>query len=359
LIQQAFRIRGISSLNVSISNLRMVEDGDGFVLLGQWEGQGLAQARREVADVLGQLPDESEALDMLLGIKDSVARWADALREEPNIQNSYRFETLEWQGLTFLRLLGMSQFGEPDVLVEVEPDIEESQVIELLGDIGRYRLQSARGLGPGEAIPFGYWLLSIASEGLYPNFPTRPTAEDFASNYAVVEREGLTFRPPNFLIEAKDPERIGEDDWVVGASQALRVLAVQRATHERLGKMLGCDTPPCHPAFSGDPVVLCSRASGNDEFFGLRMPLGADGESGWQFGCHDPDHAHDETTMVFGVLSQLTLSDPRIIQYLALPTGWSFSKEADGFWVNGPGDERSFKDEGSDSRLPWCRVENL
>jgi hypothetical protein len=359
LIQQAFRISGISSLNVSNANLRVVEDGEGFVLVGQWEGHSLSQARCEVADVFSQLPSEAEAVDMLLGITDSVPRWLGVLREEPNIENSYRFETLEWQELTFLRLLGTSQFGEPDVLVEVESDIKESQVIELLGDIGRYRLLSERGLAPGEAIPFGYWLLSVASEGLYPNFPPRPIAVELALNYTVAEREGLLFKPPNFLIEAKDSERLGEDDWVVGASQALRILAVQRATHKRLGEMLGCEAPACHPAFSGDPVVLCSQASGSDEFFGLRMPLGGEGESGWQFGCHDPEHTHDETTMAFGVLSQLTLSDPRIIQYLALPIGWSFSKEEDGYWINGPGDERSFKDEGSDPGLPWCRVENL
>ena len=102
--------------------------------------------------------------------------------------------------------------------------------------------------------------------------------------------------------------------------------------------------------------MLCSRVVSSEEFFGFRMSLGTEGESGWQFGCHESDHEHDQTAMVFGTLSQLTAREPRVLQYLGLPVGWSVSREADGFWVNPPDEQRSFKDEGSAEHEPWCRV---
>ena len=102
--------------------------------------------------------------------------------------------------------------------------------------------------------------------------------------------------------------------------------------------------------------MLCSRVTSSEDFFGHRMPLGPGGTSGWQFGCHDPDHIHDHTTMAFGVAAQVALAEIGIIQYLGLPVGWSVSREKDGFWVNAPGDERSYKDEGSADHEPWCRI---
>jgi len=358
MIQQAFRIIGSADLDPTGTMLRVGEEtttGDAFIV-GSWDDEGLLEARLEVAHVLGQLDGEREVLDLLTGVRESAAEAVTRLRSMPTPSTCFRFETMEWQGLSFVRLVGLAQFGEPDILVEYESDIRSEQVLELMGNLGHYRIASGRPLLPGEAIPLGYWLLSIASDGIYPDFPVLPHAAELAEGYATAMKVGLTIPAPNFVIEAKDPQRIGDDDWIVGASKALRVIAVQRETHERLAEICGCDVPVGDAAFSGDPVMLCSRVTSSDDFFGHRMSLGDDGASGWQFGCHQEDHLHDETTMAFGVLSQVSLTDMRIIQYLALPTGWSFSKEKDGFWVNAPGDERSFKDEGSADGQPWCRM---
>ncbi len=358
MIQQAFRIIGDTDLDPSGTKLRVgveTDTGDGLVV-GTWSDVSLADARAEVAHILSQLDSDREVVDLLTGVRESVADAVFRLRSRPTPSSCFRFESMEWQELSFVRLVGMAQFGEPDILVEYEGDIRSDQVLELMGNLGHYRIMSGRSLTPGEVIPLGYWLLSIASDGIYPDFPVLPLTPELAHGYGTALKVGLEIPQPNFVIEAKDPQRIGEDDWIVGASKALRVIETQRNAHERLAEICGCDVPAGDAAFSGDPVMLCSRVTSSDDFFGHRMSLGEDGSSGWQFGCHQEDHRHDQTTMAFGVLSQVALTDPRIIQYLALPVDWSFSKEKDGFWVNAPGDERSYKDEGSADVEPWCRM---
>jgi hypothetical protein len=57
--------------------------------------------------------------------------------------------------------------------------------------------------------------------------------------------------------------------------------------------------------------------------------------------------------MVFGSLSQLALRDPSLIQYLALPTGWAFAKDQDGYWFQPPDDDRNYQDMGHEASAPW------
>ena len=263
MIQQAFRVFGDGAQLEGRSELSVVHDssmGD-TLLTGQWAHEPLESARRIAASMLEELQEDTEVLDLLTGIREPAEQAVRRLTSPVSVATCFRFASTTFQGLRFLRLVGLAQFGEPDLLVEVEDDIREEQVLELMGHLGHYRLTSNRPLSPGEAIPYGYWLLSVASERLYETFPRLPAAEELAQSYQLAIDRGLVLPPPNVLIEAKDPQRIGEDDWIVGASQALRVLDLQRDAHERIAAICEVDIPFCEPAFSQEPVMLCSRVT--------------------------------------------------------------------------------------------------
>lgn len=353
MIYQCFAIQGVETPPAAGGSLALTATPDGHILSGTWPEGSLAEARAEVHQFLKELPAETKLWDLLSGHEQGLSEGLERLSGGLRPGSVFTFHQLQFQGLAFLQISGFAQFGECDVLLEYDDAELEGDAHELLHHLARYRIVADKGLDPGDPIPYGYWLLSLASTGLYPTYEVDTKDSRVNQAYAWAREAGVPVPSPNFVIEAKDPTRIGDDDWVVGASQALRVLGAQRATNARIGMMLGVDAPLCDPAFSGDPMLCCAKASSSASFFGLRMARLGSEEGGWQFGCDDAEHVHDEASMVFGVLSQMALRHPAIVHYWALPEGWAFSLEDDGMWVQPPGEAGTFRDEGAPDAPPW------
>ena len=178
---QAFRVFGDGAQLEGRSTERRGRSSSDTLLTGQWGARTLESARRIAASMLEELQEDTEVLDLLTGIREPAEQAVRRLTSPVSVATCFRFASTTFQGLRFLRLVGLAQFGEPDLLVEVEDDIREEQVLELMGHLGHYRLTSNRPLSPGEAIPYGYWLLSVASERLYETL--RHFCEELAQAY--------------------------------------------------------------------------------------------------------------------------------------------------------------------------------
>ena len=131
MIQQAFRVFGDGAQLQGRSDLSVVHDssvGD-TLLTGQWAHESLESARRISASIIKELQDETEVLDLLTGIREPAEQAVERLTSPVSVAACFRFASTTFQGLRFLRLVGLAQFGEPDLLVEIEDDIREEQVL--------------------------------------------------------------------------------------------------------------------------------------------------------------------------------------------------------------------------------------
>jgi|GEM_PF-1276277 len=314
----------------------------------------------EVAGVLERLPEDTEVVDLFTGRTETRAEAVARLTGELTIHEVFQWRSFEWEGLRFWRILGCYTFGKGDLLVEVEDDISSDALEEMLGYLSRYRWMSERKLELGDAMPFGFWLVSIASASLYDEPFWEAAKEALGTQELATAFDARMVTPgPEFLIECVEMSMGGEFDWVVGVSRTLRTLEAQRATHERLRAIFHLEEAPAlKPPFGQDPAVVGTDLEGSEAIFAQRRPPVNDEDSGWHFGSADADAGQRQ----LGVSTVAHLVDriPGLVRYLALPPGWVVAHDAEGFWVSPPdaaADGNAWLDVEADPSPPWLRTE--
>jgi hypothetical protein len=333
--------------------LTWLESDGAWFLTGVWEEADFEAARQDMALALRALAEDTLVKNVFTGRIETAPEAATRLELSVTLESAFLFHGFDWQGLHFLHLRGLNQLGFGDIFLEIESDVRPKEVRELLTDLVQYLRVTGRAFKPGEPIPYGYWLLSTASASLYgAAFWTTANEQDGCDMSGLACDPRLNVAPPLFIIEVKDVTT-SDYEWGVGASRAIRIMALQNETHGRLAAITDTTMSGLRPAFAQDPVVACRRFMSEQRSFGYREESLSDEDSGWRFGCDDEAHTHDEESMVMGVVSQVVTRNHQWLQYLASPPGWVISFDERGFWVQSPGSDESFLDEASYPGEPW------
>ena len=334
---------------------------DGVRLTGIWPEAGpqdLGGVFAELATLIAPLDPEVTFRDLFTDRVETVAEALCRLRKELRLEDIFSWRSFRWQGLHFWRLLGCYTFGKSDLLVEPEDDVPVAAVEEMLSHLARYRWMSERTIEPGDAIPFGFWLVSLASSSLYGDeFWAAARHQLGTQHLAAAFDERMTTPPPQFVIEVVEMTMGGEFDWVVGVSRTLRTLEAQRRTHERIRAIFHLEeVPKLMSPYGQDPAVVASDVEGSKAIFGQRRERVNEEDSGWHFGSADEGADPETRELAISTVCHLTQRIPGLICYLGLPPGWVVAHDSDGFWVSPPSsvaDGNAWLDVDGEKGAPW------
>ncbi|MCC6623212.1 MAG: hypothetical protein IT385_18275 [Deltaproteobacteria bacterium] len=324
----------------------------GTRVTGVWSG-GLGAARGALATWLGAVDPELVVRDLLTGRLGSASETAARLAAPPSVHNVLSARHTILDGRIWARLFGCYALGEADLVVSAELDVDVARVYELLGRWGGFRLEAhAQGAGaaafdPERPIPYGYWLVGttgadVADAAFWATLRDRLESAHIKDAFDA----RMATPSPRVVIEADRVDAPEPGAWLVGASRALRTVAAQRATLERLGLDPSAQaraTPHAH-----DAAGFCDRlddVSRVDAFFAHREEPQSELDSGWRFGCLDEAHVHDAASLRLAPLYRLTTRHPGLVPYLTLPPGWVVVREDGAWWLRPPGEERAYRDE--------------
>ncbi len=327
-------------------------DGEGAPrtrLTAVWPEGDLAHGRRAMAALLARLPADTRVEDLLVGHAEPAGAAVARLTPPPDAGNAFAVRHGHLGDRVVARLMGLYQLGRPDIVTEVAPDVPFERLTTLFGQLAAHQLAADGPPPPGELLPYGYWMLTLGSSTLHDDATWRQLRDALGTGFLRQAFDARMATPaPNVLVEAElmDPDQ--EYQWVYGVSRCLRVLDAQARALTRLG-VAGAPASPC----AADVALVCSRVEGAAEVFAQRARPRAETDSGWQFGCADPDHVHDDETVRFAAVDHLAGRFPEIVQYLGLPAGWVVHRDEVGWWLQAPGDDRAYLDQECLLGPPW------
>lgn len=325
----------------------------GVRVTGVWEAP-LADARRELAEWLQQLPGETAVVDLLLGREETAAAAAARLAAPPSVNTALAARHAIIAGRPWLRVFGLYQLGRPDLVIALEPDVDIGAAYVLATRLGAAQLARAVDFPRDRPLPYGFWLIGFGGADLADEATWDLLREHLGAGHLADAFDGRMATPaPQIVIEAADVLHGEPDRWVVGASRAVRTWAAQAATSRRHGLPAPADVPN-----ATDAAIVCDRVDlvGDPDpatFFAVREPATSELDSGWRCACLDPDHVHDERSTRIVPLSRLAARFPPLAAYLALPPGWVVTRDEGAYWLTAPGDERSLLDADLPPGAPW------
>ena len=199
------------------------------------------------------------------------------------------------KGMSELRAALYAAYGQPDVIVRVEDALEN-----LATWLPEYFMEEAgRGVrfAPDQTIQIGWSVLKLSVDAVGDLLVCEP---DFVSM----------------------PIK-----WVEGASQCVRLLALQRSICEELG------VEPEFP-WLGQPAFVPDAQASSGDFMMMRAEEGSH-HSGWSI------QEREDTALKLVSLYEATLSNRAIVPFLALPRGSLVKREGAGYFVSSDGRQAS------------------
>jgi hypothetical protein len=327
---------------------------DGCRVAGAFpSGVSLAEARARMAAFLTEA-GVAEAVDLFLGRPFAPAAWG----QPPGLADLFVARHAAFGGRVWARLFGLYALGESDVIASVDPKVPEEALYRLLTHYAAFRLDAhyrAVEHRRDRPIPYGYWFLGLADADLADDaFWATLRTELHTQHLRHAFADGMATPAPLFLTEAPAvDEAFGAFD--LGVTRAALSEDRQLRAARRFGVAGRVEAPSSH-----DAAGLCDRLDAALqrapaealELFAYREAPRSDLDSGWRFGCTDPDHVHDRDAFRVVPLHRAVALAPPIADYLALPPGFVVALEEGAFWVQPPGESRAFRDDDADVGAP-------
>lgn len=333
--------------------LRLEPTGFGHRLTGHWPHNDLQAARRQVSGALADLAATSALTCLFTGRTQPLADWRLEWAAPPTVASTFEARHAIVEGRLFARLFGSYQLGESDVVLVADGGSDVAEVYELLSSWARFRLEPRREAPRWDRpFPYGYGLLSFAESEVGDAEFWNLMRESLQSHHLRRAFDDRMESPsPRVLIESEDPAD-PDAPYAIGAAHTLAARARQRQTLARLASFYEgapfADTLESGSASPNaqDAALACDRYTERpgDAFAYREAPKGPL-DSGWRFGCLDPDHTHTPSTLRILPLGQAVRSAPAFLDYLALPAGWSVTLESGERFTTPPGEDRSYPDE--------------
>ncbi len=324
--------------------LALAAHPDGTRITGRWDEASPEAARGDMADwLLAQGVDE--AVDLFTGQPFRVTSW----KEPVTLANFFSARHTELEGRLWARLFGLYALGESDIVVSAESDVPVAALYRFLSHYAAFRMEAARTGAEhrrDRPLPYGYWFVGFADADLADaEFWTLLREALFTQHLRHAFDERMQAPAPLFVTEAARLEGAMES-FDLGISRACRYEDLQLLTARRWGVAGKVLAPSAHDAAGVCDRVEAALQTGAASAFAYREPSQGDIDSGWRFGCLDPDHRHDRDAFRILPLHRAVAAMPGCEAYLAMPAGTVLSFEDGAFWVQPPGDERSFRDDG-------------
>jgi hypothetical protein len=120
----------------------------------------------------------------------------------------------------------------------------------------------------------------------------------------------------------REPDMIHSPEWWIDTvNHSLLHRRLQRSICASLAETQGPEYP------SSEQLALMCDRFGDTDFFTMRRDEAEEPHSGWLFLCDSKDHDHDDSSLFTKApLFEVAVGiDPRVLPYLALPTGVSVS----------------------------------
>ncbi len=308
-----------------------------------WGPERLSHARQVIADVLTGCPPETPCLSRFTGFAGRADRLIARLRAPVTAETAFGARHVVLGDRVWGRLLGGYQLGLPDLVVSASLQTPVEAVYDVLTLLARYLMAEGERIVWDRPLPFGYWLLGFGDAELADAETWRLLRDGLGTGYLKAAFDDRMKTPaPKIVIEAETLSASGPTDWTPGSVRALQLHVAQRELCARWG-VDGRSAPPN----AYDAAGVCERlvSEARDAFFGYREPPQSPLDSGWRFGCMDPDHVHDATTLRVQPLIDAIGHAPGFITASALPAGWVVSREEGRYWMKAPGVEESVLDD--------------
>lgn len=356
MIQLSFLLEPGAAPSQVAAPLAMTPRADGTRLTGVWPHDDLGAALRQVGVALRELPDEATLTCLFTGRARPLSQWRSAWSSPPTVASTFEARHAIVEGRLFARLFGSYQLGESDVVLVAEATSDVTEVYELLTGWARYRLKRGREAPRWDRpFPYGFSLLGFAEYDVGDAAFWALTREALQSQHlreAFDDRMGSP--SPRLFIESEDPKD-PDAAYAIGVTRALALRARQRQTLTRLasfyegapfaGDLARASATSLVPN-AQDAALACDRCvDGRADAFAYREEGQGPLDSGWRFGCLDPDHVHDEAALRILPLGQAVSATPGFLDYLGLPPGWAVTLEAGQRYTTPPGEQRAFLDE--------------
>jgi len=337
--------RSIADFQAPPAPLRLSEHTSGVRLTGRWDHNRLQEGRLAAASWL-EAAGFTEAVDLFSGQVFQVRTWLEPL----TLANVFSARHALIEGRIWARLFGLYALGESDVVASVDADMPIEALYRLLSHYGAFRLEEHRQASErrrDRPLPYGYWFLGLAdSDVADADFWGILRDALYSKHLREAFDDTMETPAPLFLMEA--PAVDGEfGSFELGVSRAARLEDDQLRAARRFGVVGRVLAPSAH-----DAAGICDRleasltdAATNTELFAYREAPQGDLDSGWRFGCLDPDHAHDRDAFRIVPLHRAISLNPAFVDYLALPVGAVVSRDEGAMWVQPPGDTKSYRDE--------------
>lgn len=336
--------------------LRLEATEHGHRLTGLWPHDDLQAARRQVMAALVDLDPSAPVLCLFTGRTQPLSAWRAEWAAPPTVASTFEARHAIVEGRLLARLFGSYQLGESDVVLVADAQSEVAEVYELLSSWARFRLGAPRDAPRWDRpFPYGYGLLSFAESDVGDADFWSLIRDALQSQHLRRAFDDRMESPaPRVFIECEDPSD-PDAPYTIGVASTLALRGRQRATLSRLatfyeGAPFAANlTPAATSPNAQDAALACDRfTQGRGDAFAYREPAKGPLDSGWRFGCLDPDHTHTPETLRILPLGQALRSAPDFLDYLALPAGWSVTLEGGERFTTPPGEDRSYPDEGPD-----------
>lgn len=339
--------------------LRLEPSEHGHRLTGLWPHDDLQAARRQLMAALAELAAPHPLTCLFTGRSQPLSAWRTEWAAKPTVASTFEARHAIVEGRLFARLFGSYQFGESDVVLVADAQSDVAEVYELLSSWARFRLAPTIAT-PRETprwdrpFPYGYGLLSFAESEVGDAEFWSLVRDSLQSHHLRRAFDDRMESPsPRVFIECEDPSD-PDSPYAIGVARTLALRARQRSTLARLAAFYdgapfaAALTPAAASPNAQDASLACDRyIERPGDAFAYREPPKGPLDSGWRFGCLDPDHAHAPDTLRILPLGQAIRSAPAFIDYLALPAGWSVTLEGGERFTTPPGEDRSYPDEAT------------
>ena len=361
MIQVSFELGPDITPSRVAAPLSLVPTEHGHRLTGLWPHDDLQAARRQVMVALAGLDPALPVTCLFTGRAQPLSTWRAEWAAPPTVASTFEARHAIVEGRLFARLFGSYQLGESDVVLVADGQSDVSEVYELLSSWARFRLapsREPRREAPrwDRPFPYGYGLLSFAESDVGDADFWSLIRDALQSQHLRRAFDDRMESPaPRVLIESEDPAD-PDSPYAIGVATTLALRARQRATLSRLATFYegapfaATLTPNNTSPNAQDAALACDRyLERSGDAFAYREPAKGPLDSGWRFGCLDPDHTHNPETLRILPLGQALRSAPDFLDYLALPAGWSVTLEGGERFTTPPGEDRSYPDEGPDA----------
>lgn len=355
MIQVSFELGPLITPPSVAAPLRLTASDHGHRLTAVWPHDDLQAARRQLIAALAELADPHPLTCLFTGRTQPLSAWRAEWSSRPTVASTFEARHALVEGRLFARLFGSYQFGESDVVLVADGESDVAEVYELLSSWARFRLEGRREAPRWDRpFPYGYGLLSFAESEVGDAEFWSLIRDALQSQHLKRAFDDRMESPsPRVFIESEDPAD-PDSPYAIGVARTLALRARSRATLARLATFY--EGAPFSSALSAaatspnaqDAALACDRyLERPGDAFAYREPPKGPLDSGWRFGCLDPEHGHDPSTLRILPLGQAIRSAPAFLDYLALPAGWTVTLEGGERFTTPPGEERSYPDEAS------------